>query len=103
MKTSVISVLLKSNKDPTQPSSYCPLSLINTHVKIITKAIAIRLETVIATLIHPDQTGHIKKRHDSDNLQRSFNVINLALQTPTKTIIVSLDAEKAFDLITHIT
>lgn len=97
MNTSVISVLLKPNKDPTQPSSCRPLSLINTDLKIITKALAIRLETVISTLIHPDQTGFIKKRHGSDNVRRLFNIINLSQQTQIKTIIVSLDAEKAFD------
>ena len=97
MNTSVISVLLKPNKDPTHPSSYRPLSLINTDLKIITKTLAIRLETVISTLIHPDQTGFIKNRHGSDNTRRLFNIINLSQQTHTKTIIISLDAEKAFD------
>lgn len=48
MNTSVISVLLKPNIDPTQPSSYRPLSLINTDLKIITKALAIRLERFLS-------------------------------------------------------
>lgn len=92
MNTSLISVLLKPNRDPMQPFSY-RLSLISTDLKIITTALAIRLETVTSTSIHPDQTGFIKKRHGSDNIRRLFNIINLAQQTQSKTIIVSLDTE----------
>jgi len=38
MNTATISLLLKPNKDPTLPSSYHPISLINVDIKIITKA-----------------------------------------------------------------
>uniref|UniRef100_A0A3Q3JGV0 Reverse transcriptase domain-containing protein n=1 Tax=Monopterus albus TaxID=43700 RepID=A0A3Q3JGV0_MONAL len=83
-------------KDPIYPSFYHPLSL-NSDLKIITKALATRIETVTPILIHPNQTGFIKNRNASDKIRRLFNLINLAQQKLTKTIIVSLDAEKAFD------
>lgn len=54
MNTALISVLLKPGKDPTLPSSYCPLSLINTNIKIISKALATRIETVTPNIIHHD-------------------------------------------------
>lgn len=54
-----MTLLLKPNKDPMHPSSYRPFSLINTDLKIITKALATRIESVIPTLIHYDQTGFI--------------------------------------------
>ena len=63
MNTAIISVLLKPDKDPTLPSSYRPLSLINTDIKIISKALAIRIETVTPFIIHSDQTRFIKGRH----------------------------------------
>lgn len=49
------------------------------------------------TLIHPDQTGFIKGQHSSNNTRRLFNIINNSTKQKTNTIIVSLDAEKAFD------
>lgn len=67
MNTALISVLFKPNKDPTLCSSYHPLSLLNTDLKIISKALATRLESVISFLIHPDQTGFIKGRQSSNN------------------------------------
>ena len=89
--------ILKPDKDPILPSSYRSLSLLNTDLKIITKALNHRLETVTALLIHPDQTGFIKNRNSSHNLRRLFNLINLSQHSNTNTIVTSLDAEKAFD------
>lgn len=59
MNTSMITLILKPNKDPTHPANYRPLSLINTDIKIISKTLASRIE-VMPSLIHPDQTGFIK-------------------------------------------
>lgn len=97
MNTAAITLLLKPDKNPTQPTSYRPLSLLNTDLKIITKALASRLEKVTPLLIHLDQTGFIKNRNSSDNLRRLFNLINITQQSNISTIITSLDAEKAFD------
>ena len=60
MNPAVMTLLSKPNKDLTLPSSYRPLSLINTHFKIITKTLATRIEVVTPMPIHPDQTGFIK-------------------------------------------
>ena len=97
MNTALISVLLKPNKDSTLCSSYRPISLINTDLKIISKALSTKLEKVISNLIHPDQTGFIKGRQSSHNTRRLINLINFTKNSNRKTIILSLDAEKAFD------
>lgn len=97
MNTATISALLKPNKDPISPSSYRPPSLINTDTKIISKALASRIEKVTPSIIHSDQTGFIKERHSSNNLCRLFNLIHYTSHTNSPTAIVSLDAEKAFD------
>lgn len=95
MNTALISVLLKTNKDPSHCSSYRPISLMNTDIKIISKALATRI--VISSLIHPDQTGFIKDRHSSNNTRRLFNLINISNHNKLKTVILSPDAEKTFD------
>uniref|UniRef100_A0A8C5HQA3 Reverse transcriptase domain-containing protein n=1 Tax=Gouania willdenowi TaxID=441366 RepID=A0A8C5HQA3_GOUWI len=97
MNTANIKLLLKPDKNPILPSSYRPISLINTDLKIISKALTSRLEKVVQSIIHQDQTGFIKNRHSTDNVRRLFNVINMAQNSKKKTIILSLDAEKAFD------
>lgn len=97
MNIALLSVLPKPGKDPTLCSSYRPLSLINTDLKIVSKTLATRLEKATPSLIHPDQTGFIKGRQSSTNMRRLFNLMNISQQNNMKTIIVSLDAEKAFD------
>ncbi len=97
MNTATISLLLKPNKDPLLPSSYRPISLINVDTKIIAKTLAHRMEKVITSIIHPDQTGFIKGRHSSNNTSRLFNIMDYSSQHQAQTIIATLDAEKAFD------
>ena len=76
MNNAAITVLLKPNKDLTLTSSYGPLSLINTDIKIISKALATRLDKITPFIIHPDQTGFIKGRFASNNTRRLFNLMN---------------------------
>jgi len=70
-----ISVLLKKDKDPVQCSSYRPISLLCCDYKILTKALAQRLDPVIPTIINEDQTGFIPGRQSFFNVRRLFNVI----------------------------
>lgn len=70
-----ISLLLKENKDPTVCESYRPISLLNVDFKILAKALALRLEPILPTIIHSDQTGFIWGRNPFNNLRRLFNVI----------------------------
>uniref|UniRef100_A0A3B3HTW8 Reverse transcriptase domain-containing protein n=1 Tax=Oryzias latipes TaxID=8090 RepID=A0A3B3HTW8_ORYLA len=97
MNSANIILLLKPGKDPTSPSSYRPISLINADLKIICKALAGRLEKVVPSLIHPDQTGFIKGRHSSTNMRRLINLIDYTTTNNREATILSLDAEKAFD------
>lgn len=49
-------------KDPTLPSSYHPIYLINAALKIICKTLARTFELVTPHIIHPDQTGFVEGR-----------------------------------------
>ncbi len=70
----LISLINKKNKDPTDPGSFCPISLINVDSKIITQILATRLERVMAHLIHTGQVGFVRGRASSDNVRRLLHL-----------------------------
>lgn len=99
LELSTITLLPKPGKDRQKYGSYRPLSLLNVDYKVLTKLLALRLETVIPKLIHPDQTGFVKNRQGSDNIRRLLHIINIAQKQKLSMFILSMDAEKAFDRI----
>lgn len=97
MSQASISLILKKNKDPLSCGSYRPISLLNVDYKMLAKLLAMRLETVLPSIISPDQTGFIKNRYAFSNVRRLFHVMyNLSNSTEPE-FVISLDAEKAFD------
>ena len=92
-----IALLLKKDRDPTNVSSYRPVSLLPFETKLISKILANRLNSHIAKIIHPDQTGFIPNRHIYFNMRRLFNILYSPLRDTEDSIIIALDAEKAFD------
>ena len=100
INTALISVVLKPGKDPTLPSSNRRLSLINTKIKIISKALATIIETVTPIIIHPVQTGFIKGWHSSNNMRKLFNWINVNNQQRLKAIITCRMQKRALTKLT---
>lgn len=91
MSLASIRLILKKNKDPEDPASYRPVSLINVDSKILAKVLTLRLEPLISTLVKPDQTGFIKGRSSSNNIRRLLNIIQLASENKAQGLVVSLD------------
>lgn len=73
-----ISLILKKDKDPLDPGSFRPVSLVNVDCKILTKILAMRLEKVLPLLVHSDQVGFVKGRSSSDNLWRLLHLMWLS-------------------------
>ncbi len=97
MTEAVISVTLKKGKDPQECGSYRPISLLCCDAKLLTKLLAIRVNDIIKSIIHPDQVGFVKGRKSSDNLRRLLHIMWNAKDLPFSVAALSLDAEKAFD------
>lgn len=97
MNQALISLILKKDKDPTFFSSYRPISLINHDIKLLAKVLAKRLEIHLPLIISEDQTGFILDRHLSSNVHRLSNVVLTLSRSPKPEMVISLDAEKAFD------
>ena len=97
MRQAVISLIPKKDKNLLECGSYRPISLLNVDCKILSKILASRLEMVVPSIISDDQTGFIRKRHSFFNIRRLFNILYDPAPPDIPEILVSLDAEKAFD------
>lgn len=92
-----ISLIHKKDKDPLNCASYRPISLLLVDVKILAKILARRLGPIMPLIISEDQTGFIGGRHSFSNVRRLLGIIHTPSSPTDPEVVISLDAEKAFD------
>ena len=96
----IISLLAKKS-NPREIKNLHPLTLLNIEYKILAKAMALRLKTVLPSIISDTQTGFMEGRQISWNLRKTIDIVSHIYNSGKQAVIISLDFEKCFDRIEH--
>ncbi|CAM2118464.1 unnamed protein product [Caretta caretta] len=93
--------LLPKKGDLRDLRNWRPVSLLSTDYKIVAKAISLRLGSVMADVVHPDQTYTVPGRSIFYNLFLVRDLLELGRRDGLSFALLSLDQEKAFDRVDH--
>ena len=100
-QSSYLRLIPKEGKPNNILKNWRPITLSNCDYKIITKTLAKKLTNAVASIIGPTQTAYIPGRQITDNLHTLLHATEKSTREDLDSMLVSLDAEKAFDSVKH--
>ncbi|CAM2120308.1 unnamed protein product [Caretta caretta] len=93
--------LLPKKGDLRDLRNWHPISLLSMDYKVVVKAISLQLGSVLADVVHPDQTHTVPGWTIFDNLYLVWDLLELGCRDGLSFALLSLDQEKAFDRMDH--
>ncbi|CAM2117359.1 unnamed protein product [Caretta caretta] len=96
----VLALLLKKG-DLRDLRNWRPISLLSMDYKVVAKVISLWLGSVLADVVHSDQTYTVPGRTILDNLYLVRDLLELGCRDGLSFTLLSLDQEKAFDRVDH--
>ena len=100
-RESCITLLPKAGKDLEKIENWRPITLTNCDLKIFTKLLSNRVSKVLEKIISSSQTAYIPGRVVHDNLRVYDFYKNYCSTHDVDGLLISLDAKKAFDSVSH--
>ncbi|CAM2113426.1 unnamed protein product [Caretta caretta] len=81
--------------------NWCPVSLLSMDYKVVVKAISLWLGSMLADMVHPDQTYTVPGCTILGNLYLVWDLLELECRDGLSFALLSLNQEKAFNRVDH--
>lgn len=95
----MIKLIPKKDLDRQEVANWRPITLLNVDFKILSKALASRIQTCIHQIISTDQTGFIRGRYIGSNLLNIQSLMDHVKATNSTGMLLAIDYAKAFDTV----
>jgi len=100
-RRSIVRLIRKKDKDPSDIKNWRPISLINCDVKIFSRLLTARLDIAIGDILSHEQLAFVKNRNIFDGIRYIDYIIDHLEKHNETGFIASFDMQKAFDSISH--
>ena len=97
LRKSIITCILKGDKDRKLIKNWRPISLLCTVYKLASSAIAARLKLLLDEIISPNQTGFLSGRYMAKSTRLIYDLMHYTEIKQIPGLLMLIDFEKAFD------
>jgi exonuclease III len=98
-RSGIISLSPKKNKIRTFLKNWRPITLLTVDYKLLAKALAMRLHTILPDYVDESQFGYIKDRYIGENIRCIIDINTMCEVNHIEAYAIQIDFEKAFDSI----
>ena len=96
-RQAVIKLLEKKDGNKKLIKNWRPISLLNTDLKIFSKALAAKLKSVLPSLITSQQTAYVQNRYIGEAGRLISDILDISDKLSIDGYLVTFDIEKVFD------
>ena len=97
----VIKLLEKKDRDKRLIKNWRPVSLLNTDLKIFSKALAAKRKSVLPTLTTLQQTAYVQNRYIGEAGRLISDILDISDKLSIDGYLVTVNIENAFDYLDH--